>query len=320
MDFLAYFGKPVDDPSVGTLFERLNTLNRPALPDDDRYVYYDWVLVRRKGVELGFVDSAYHLAQPRGLWRTGKLLLVQFYFYSGFDNVARYEGELPFGLTWADRRDNVRAKLMKFNETLHQSSDSDAWDVPGYRLTVNYSTGKNQTVDRLFCQQMPRPLVSNEKVSWPDLQSVCQLFGADVNEPAFAALWKTQWNEARRQEAREDEEIDFCESFGATLKFANSTTATLFRSITLHRNRDMDSVGWSGQLPQQLSFEDSPQVLFKKISQKPVQHDDSSSSFVGHAVWHFKEYTLHVLYSRIDNRLLRIQMMAPGTWKSINDV
>lgn len=34
----------------------------------------------------------------------------------------------------------------------------------------------------------------------------------------------------------------------------------------------------------------------------------------GHAVWHFDDYTLPVLYSNLDNRLLRIKLIAPGTW------
>lgn len=53
---------------------------------------------------------------------------------------------------------------------------------------------------------------------------------------------------------------------------------------------------------------DSPTILFEKISSLPVQQSDSI--LTGHAVWHFDRYTLHVLYSNIDNRLLRIKLIA----------
>jgi hypothetical protein len=35
-------------------------------------------------------------------------------------------------------------------------------------------------------------------------------------------------------------------------------------------------------------------------------------------MWHFEPFTLIVLYSNIENRLLRIALLAPGFWGAIN--
>jgi len=316
VDLIRFFGEPSDGDSLKMIFSDLNTLNRPALPNDDLYVYYDWVLVRRKGIELGFVDSEFHRARPRGTWRTGKLLLMQVYFYSGFDNVVRYKEELPFGITWADRRHDVLAKLSAHEDTLHQS-DSDTWDVPGYRLTVNYSK-KTGFAERVFCRVMPVPFTPPKNIVYPSLQALSQAFGVSTNDPQLNILWENRLNKEKLQEVSEDGEVNFRESFGATLFFSESDASPIFRAITLHRNRDQDAVGWFGDLPFSLTFEDSPYTLFQKVRQAPVQQSNSGNT--GHAVWHFSDYTLHILYSRIDNRLIRIKLIAPGVWKCLEDI
>lgn len=119
------------------------------------------------------------------------------------------------------------------------------------------------------------------------------------------------------QAVQEDGELDLLRSYGATLAFAAGSAGPVFRSITLHRNRDMESAGWDGGLPCNLSFEDSPETLFKKIPLQPVQQSDSA--LTGHAVWHVDGYTLHILYSNLDNRLLRVKLIAPGTWKCVDE-
>ena len=44
-------------------------------------------------------------------------------------------------------------------------------------------------------------------------------------------------------------------------------------------------------MPQGLDFEDSPEILFQKIKDQPIQQSDSA--LTGHAVWRFDDYTLH---------------------------
>lgn len=311
------FGRSAEDDQVEELFSQLGTLKRPSLPEDDKYVYHDWVLVRRKGVELGFTDSAYQSAAPRSRWGHGELILTQAYFYTGFDDIQPFTGELPYGLLFSDNRETVRRKLTKFDATRH-SHVTDTWDVEGYRLRIQYVAGAKEGIDRIACRVMAQPLQPKYKPQWPTLQQITDAFGARLDAPEFTGLWGNYLGAHQKKEAREDGEIDFKEIFGATLALAeDNATAPVFRSITLHRNRDSESVGWGGSLPANLDFEDSPETLFSKIKQSAVQQADSA--LTGHAVWHFPDYTLHVLYSNIDNRLLRVKLISPGSWKCIED-
>lgn len=88
-------------------------------------------------------------------------------------------------------------------------------------------------------------------------------------------------------------------------------TDPLLRSATFHRQRDQDGLGWDGELPAGLDFEDSPEDLFRKLNAAPVQQADSA--LTGHGVWQLGDYTLHVLYSNVDNRLIRVKVSVPVT-------
>ena len=50
----------------------------------------------------------------------------------------------------------------------------------------------------------------------------------------------------------------------------------------------------------------------------PVRQDDEG--LAGYAVWHLDDYTMHVLYSNPYNRLLRVTLHAPGTWKPVDSI
>lgn len=303
------FGLPASNEDVELLFLALETLHRPERSDEDRFAYHDWVLVRRQGIELGFADSEYQSASPRHRWGHGELLLTQAYFYAGFDDIQPYRGDLPFGLEFSDSREAARGKLSAFESTRH-SYRNDTWDVEGYRLSVTYAEG-GQRIDRIACRQMAAPISRERVVEWPSLSALTAAFGCKLSDPEFTALWGDVLAPDKLLEAQEEDEIDFTRTFGATVGLVGGT----FRSITLHRNRDMESAGWGGDLPSGLGFEDDPTTLFRKIPFPPVQHLDSA--LTGHAVWHCDDYTVHVLYSNLDNRLLRVKLIAPGTWKCV---
>jgi len=315
-DFISLFGTSATDHKMTAIFSALNTLRRPELPDDNPYPYHDWLLVRRKGVELGFADSEYQHGSDHFRWGHGKLLLTQAYFYSGFDDIRPFTGTLPYSLTFADSRTIARSKLGAFESSRH-SYLNDTWDVEGYRLSVTY-TEDGASIDRMACRVLATPLTHKQHVVFPDLKTITNAFGTTITSPEFLKLWASALSDEDYEEAQQDGEIDLLQTYGAMLAFAPSRSGPVLRSITLHRNRDMESVGWGGSLPNNLDFEDSPEALFKKIDAPTIQQSDSG--LTGHAVWHFDDYTIHVLYSNLDNRLLRVKLIAPGTWKCIDDI
>ena len=83
-----------------------NTLNTAHFPDfdDEEQDVYDWVLIKRKGVELGFIDKNYYKGAPYYAWFQDGAILGQIYYYSELvdSDVKAYEGYLPRNITWQD--------------------------------------------------------------------------------------------------------------------------------------------------------------------------------------------------------------------------
>jgi len=309
-EILEAFLKPASD--IENIFDGLNTYNRPSLPDEDDG-FYDWLLVRSKGVELGFTESNYYYSKDEWDWGRGELILTQAYFYSASEGIKEYTGKLPFNLLFSDDKESAREKLKHYEPSRH-SFITDVWDIGNYRLTISYR--EKEGIDTVICRSLPLP-ISVENNTVPDVQKIISCFGCEVADHDFRLLWAGSLDKESIAEAKEDGSIDFTKSFGATLNFSKTRKGPLLTSITLHRNRDLESMGWSGELPNQLDFEDSPEALFQKIPEKPIKQSDSQ--LTGFAVWNFDGYTLHVLYSNIDNRLIRVALIAPGVWKSIDE-
>jgi len=318
---LSLLGLSESDPHVDALFKNLNTLNRPQLSEDpaEEGGFSDWVLVRRKGVELGFSDSAWFNAEPRTRWGTGDLILTQVYYYSAFDDVKTFEGELPFGLLWTDGRAIARQKLNGFEATRH-SFLTDTWDTDTFRITVKYKDDF-KGLDRIFCRIDPKPLMPEVPVEPPALEAIQRVFGIQPTEPVFRSLW----GEAFQTNRKFPTMLDMTNTLGVELYFQKAKELRLpfpedklpaglvFAAIRFLAERQDDGCGWKGELPFDLAFEDSPETLFQKITRRPDAQEDDE--LVGFALWHFPTHSLHVLYSQVDNRLLRITLMAPGYWK-----
>lgn len=314
-DFTSLFGAASDDERVINLFRKLNTLRRPQRPNASHFEFYDWILVRKLGLELGFVDEEYQAATERFRWGHGKLILAQAYFYSENHKIKQFPGNLPEGLNFSDSRKQANEKLAKFETTRH-SYVNDTWDLNGYRLTLNYKNN-DRTIDKIACRMLPNPISSTTQLDFPNLETIYNALGCAVHSREFRELWPDSLNDKNHQASENDTELDLRESLGLSLQFVTSSTGALFHSITFHRNRDQDSAGWGGRLPNDLDFEDCPRALFLKISTPPSKQ--GNSDLTGYAVWHFAQYTLHVLFSNIENRLIRVKLTTPGTWKCVED-
>lgn len=211
------FGSPATHKRVDALLSQLGTLDRPQLPPRGEHRYHDWILVRRKGVELGFTDSEYHSGSDQRRWGYGELILTQVYFYSGFGDVQAYTGELPYGLTFSDSRPEARRKLARYESTRH-SYRTDTWDVDGYRLTIQYKE-EGTGIDRIACRVLPAPLRPVVPLEPPELKAIHQLFGARLEDRSFSDLWRGMLRGEHLEEAAEDREIDLTGTLGVELYF-----------------------------------------------------------------------------------------------------
>lgn len=312
-EILAVLGSPATSPLVESLLDALGTYQRPSLEGEDEGRYHDWVLIKRHGLELGFSDEHYHQAGGRVGWGKGDLLLTQAYFYADPPQGHPYKGELPFGLRFGEKQAQVRARLVEFEGSRH-SHLADTWDVGAYRLTAAYT---GQLFTRLVCRLMPRPIPPAYEGALPSVDELLGAFGESVRDPRFLKIWKGAIAQSVLRFEVGETQVDLTETLGVTLGITPDQQA-LYRSITFHRNRDQESPGWHGPLPRHLSFEDSPEKLFSKLGEADVAGEDSM--LTGYRVWHKQEMSLHVLYSNVDNRLIRVTAMSPGVWKSVRSL
>jgi hypothetical protein len=79
--------------------------------------------------------------------------------------------------------------------------------------------------------------------------------------------------------------------------------------VTFYSSRDLDARQWSGALPFGLTFDDTQQQVLDKVRAVPEKHSDQT--LIGFARWRFPEFTLTVMYSNVENRVLRVTLEAP---------
>jgi hypothetical protein len=317
-------GRSLREPGFEQVFAALRTRQRPALDPTDRDEMYDWLLVRRQGVELGFVDEVYFTAGPK--WKRRRdpnaLVLCQIYFYTQREDISTFGGRLPYGLEWRDNRSQVRRKLAAL-ESRARHYRKDVWDTPEFRMVVDYKKA-GQTIDSILCERHIQP--------WPeegrrqpvlDMAGWVSLFGMPASSPELKQKLRPLDVLKRIDEEDEDHEIDFIFDCGLEMYFTEAKNLKLksrpvptkrkdlvFGAARFLRSRDLDGRQWAGDLPFALRFDDTQETLFTKVGRKPDAQEDED--FSGFALWHFPEASLHVMYSNVENHLMRVMIMAPG--------
>ena len=321
-----------ESSAVLAAYESLNTLERPALDEDDEFDHYDWVLIRRKGIEFGFVDRVYFEGAVRPLWRSEGLMLCQITYYNDTrEGVSPYEGELPHQLTLSDTREVVRAKLAQYEATRH-SYLTDRWNIDSYRLVVAYKPG-DRGIDSVHLK-LPIPPLPESGRQQPTVGAAewLSLFGYSADAPSLTSKLAPLDIAQRIVEEGDEREVDFLGECGLTLYFEEARRLKLsdgaqgasakrgrelvFGGVKFFRARDLEARQYTGELPFNLAFDDSPETLFKKIKHRPQKLDDGPTT--GRALWHFQQFSLQVLYSTVENHLFRIMLMAPGYWREMD--
>ncbi len=324
-----------DSTAMQAAFASLNTLSRPALDEEDDFSHYDWIMVRRKGIELGFVDTAYHRGVMRALWRTEGLMLSQITYYNDTrDGVLPFTGELPHLLNFSDTRETVRQKLAAFDATRH-SYLTDRWDTDSYRLVVAYKPN-DRGLDNVHLKLPTQPLDERVRLQPAPIGAAdwVSLFGSAANAQALTARLAPLDIPERIEDEDDEREVDFLEECGLTLyfeemrrlKLPEDTSAKLAKrgsvlvlgGVKFYRARDLESRQYTGELPFDLRFDDSPELLFQKVKFPPQKKSDGLVT--GHALWHFRRFSLHVLYSTVENHLFRVMLMAPGYWHEMAEI
>lgn len=296
---------------------------QPELPTEDDFV--DWVTVNELGLEFGFITKSHLQATDEDAPGAQDLVLAQLYFYGETPRTRAFPWALPFGLSFGDDAGAVRRK-MGAHEASRRSYIRDAWDLPDFSVTVGYR-GDDGLIESIYCHLRFAP--------WPPVHANAARL-APFTPDVFAQLFGLRWSSPRLRErlgplgydgtlanVRGAHMADLGREHGITLTFAPGRTvgtpvaeapdSPALAGVTYHASRDEDATEWQGPLPEGLNFSNSQAVLVEKLG-APDQRQDGDRT--GMAVWQRRDYVLSVVYSNIENRVLRVSLFAPTFWRA----
>jgi hypothetical protein len=313
--------RPATDPAVEQALDQFKIRRRPQVEVDEDDAdgpvvqKQDWLKNRNAGIEFGFEDQATFTGDKTLTPGKGPMLLTQVYFYGDHPEVKPYVDRLPFGLVVGDDRPTVRARLAPF-ESVRRSWIRDTWELSECRLTVSYAEGGARVGFLLCALPLPPSPDRDDVVPVPALENLLSMLGRPMDDSQLRKVVKPLRVDKYLQNRGTTVIALMREEYGLELHFGGVRTmdASAFTNLLLYRDRQADARGWTGRLPQGLTFDDSPEVVFKKMG-RPADVA-SEADFDGYALWHFREYSLQVHYSTMDNWILNLRILAPGVWDS----
>jgi hypothetical protein len=299
---------------------------QPSLDPDDDDSFVDWITVNELGLEFGFEDEAFVHAFEASRRRRGPLLLTQVCFYGDTANTRPFPYALPFGLSFDDDRAAARHKLSE-REPCRRSYVRDTWSFPRFHVTLAYND--NERLESILCYlpYTPWPVPENEHVLVSSFtpEALIALFGMRWSSAELRSRLAPLGFDLKLGEVRSEHNADLRLSHGIEFGFAAGRKipsadpqfpdSLSFKSVTYYGPRVYDSRQWIGELPLDLAFSDSQAGVLRKVGRNPDKRADFDRN--GFMLWHFQRYSLRVEYSNIENRALRITLLAPGYWTAV---
>ena len=309
-DIINRLGEQGEPKNFASLIRDLGSVALPSLDREEPDQHYDWILIRRFGLELGFVDTAYFSGLPEAFWCRQGVTLQQVIFYNkGRKDILPYMGKLPFELIWSDIDKIVNLKMSKY-EASRRTYFTDYWHIDNKNIVISYRKDKSG-IDSIRISLPVPPLPEIGRLQ-PTLntQEWIDLLGIPYDSKKLLVLLDPL--RFSYKQINEDNELDFLEECGLVLYFKQknenfSSSKLVLNSVKFHRSRDINSRQYNGELPFNLLFDDSPSCLDKKIGRTSDFRKDGPMT--GYAHWQFDAFSLRVLYSTIENYIFRVTLI-----------
>lgn len=307
--FLPLLGAESTDDRLVALLEQLGVRRRPEKPHPFKSPYEVLFRLSRQGLCLAFQDRAYIENRSPRQWGKSELRLCGVTATSAIEGqFLPYPGEMPHGISLSDTREQVRARMSPHADGLH-AYRRDCWWLGERYLSVTYQPGDitlpeqagvfDLTVGLFYppSDQLAPP------ARYPDYNELIALFGASLHSMEFRQAFGSFDLENWSQEYA-DGHLDRRRAFGFELHFDGDRLAPdgtpSFVGATLTRDRLGPSRQWQGSLPFGLDFDDSPDVLERKVGAGPSVRDDSMVVW-GSAKWILAHVDLRVNYDTVRN-------------------
>jgi hypothetical protein len=324
---VSLLGKASDHPDVVQALSDFNIRWTPELEEaapglEDEREWFVWRPSSKLGLEFGFQDEADLRALPTHERGTGPLILSQVCFYGEHDGMAPFAGQLPYGLQQHDSRIQAGMKLQAYSN-LQRSHKRDVWELESHRVVMEHKR-QGKILGSLLCKLRLCPWPPLATAPLPTLQEIIAQFGSPWYAPEMQRLFFPLGLDKHGTQIAKHRYADLSREVGLELYFFRDPSrddshvlhnkGAGFKAAKFYRSRHQDARQWAGELPLGLVFDIAYPDLVQHVGRTPDAGSDGNLS--GSAVWHFDDYTLHALYSNVDNVVLCYGVFAPGAWSS----
>lgn len=332
-ELLSFLGASPDDAAFGAWLDQHGIHDRPhAAPGVDGHGAASDETLRearlseideneRHGVALIYESRESHgrlfSAEAAG---QGFVLKQAAFYGPGVSGRAGFQGELPFGLRFADGPAQVREKLSApiARRVLH-GLPAELWVDKDWHLNISYTADAGRVAivhvrrPNRYDLEMIGAASSEASRNAPDLEKLNAAIGLAVDDAKLqAALAPLAWNQDARDEAgRGDEVFRYLKSHGLSLYFRDGADVgtTVLAGYCVNRAGDMDSAGYPGPLPFGLAFSTRLEDIIPRVGRDPDAHGVAEDT--GYFLWNLPGFRLHVLYSLIDWQVYRVTCSGP---------
>jgi len=317
--FLSLLGADSTDAQLVTALDQLGVRRRPEKPSPFKSPYEVLFRLSKHGLCLSFQDLAYVENRPPRQWGDSTLQLRTVTVTAGVEGkYLPYAGEMPYGISWSDTRQQVRERMAQHQDKLHGYL-RDCWWFGERYMSVTYQPGDITRPEQPGVFELSFGLFYPESelvrpAKYPNHEVLVGLFGKSMDAPEFRQAFESFDVENWKAQS-EDGHLDRRRAFGFELYFDPARPADdgtpSFAGANLTRGRLGPSQKWEGTLPFGLGFDDTPPMLRQKIPAPPLGWDDSMVVW-GFAKWSLPQMDVRVNYDTVQNCVECIALLAPG--------
>lgn len=330
------FGLPHDSPAIQSALSNwgIGLAHEPDYPDV--YQHFDYHSFKELGLRFVFGDEAFYRGSSETLHHKA-LVLTNLLYYSGDDyyNHDRFDGPLPYELTWVDTREQVWKKLGAPNWQFAQANENavvERWDFSldtdqAHWVLVFYVEDEQsiKLIQLGWAPQrvQPEPTLVDKRKPPLRFEALAPLLHKPWNAPAVHQQLAALPIQAAIDECGKDcAEVDAVIEDGIELYFDEANMQDRkdadgevfrFTGLRFFRYGDSGSRGFKGQLPSGLKFADRPEQVIAKVGVPPTAGD--ADEFSGYYVWNLPDYLLHVMFSVQEQRVDRVTVIAHGYYE-----
>lgn len=249
-------------------------------------------------------------------------------YAKGVQDYPGYAGELPLGLRFAMRRNDVYARLGEptASRVIHELP-ADLYLTEQAAINVSYA-GDGGPVGIVHVR--PPHLFDRRALGLAeveidaravDLQQLIGCLGRSTYDADLEALLEPMgWHSSDFDMADCDEVPTLIRRYGLALYYRNAAEnpalreqefrhdGSVFAGFRVNRRGDLVSDGYAGHLPHGIQFHDAPEKVIERVGRAPDWRliDLDTGSFK----WKLPHYTLHVMFSLIDYQVYRVSCFA----------